>query len=63
MAWNIEYTNEFEEWWQSLSESAQETVEASVNLLAEKGTTLAHPYSSGINGSRHSHMRELRIQH
>jgi len=34
-----------------------------VDLLVERGVTLRMPYSSGINGSRHSHMRELRIQH
>jgi hypothetical protein len=33
-----------------------------VQLLEEKGTQLSFPYSSGINASRHSHMRELRIQ-
>jgi hypothetical protein len=27
------------------------------------GTTLGFPHSSGINGSRHGHMRELRTQH
>ena len=28
----------------------------------EKGPQLPFPYSSGIEGSRHSHMRELRVQ-
>lgn len=28
----------------------------------EKGTQLPFPFCSGINGSRHEHMRELRIQ-
>jgi hypothetical protein len=36
---------------------------ASVDLLAVHGPRLGFPHSSGINGSRHSHMRELRIQH
>jgi hypothetical protein len=31
-------------------------------LLEEKGINLGFPYSSKINGSRHSGMRELRIQ-
>jgi len=34
-----------------------------VGLLEAKGPTLGHPYSSGVAGSRHGHMRELRIQH
>lgn len=33
-----------------------------VELLAEAGPSLRSPYSSGINNSRHDHMRELRIQ-
>ena len=36
---------------------------ASVQLLEERGTSLGYPHSSGINGSKHSHMRELRTQH
>ena len=31
-------------------------------LLMEKGPQLPFPYSSGIEGSKHSHMRELRVQ-
>jgi hypothetical protein len=34
-----------------------------VDLLEQAGPSLAHPYSSGINGSKFSHMRELRIKH
>lgn len=34
-----------------------------VRLLEEHGPSLRFPYSSGITGSKHSHMRELRIQH
>ena len=36
---------------------------ATVGLLEKEGPRLPFPYSSGISGSRHSHMRELRIQH
>ena len=36
---------------------------ACVGLLEARGPTLPHPYSSGIIQSRHSHMRELRVQH
>ena len=34
-----------------------------VGLLEEKGPSLPYPHSSAILTSRHSHMRELRIQH
>jgi hypothetical protein len=63
MKWDVEYTDEFEEWWESLSESEQEDISASVQLLEERGPNLGFPHSSGISGSKHSHMRELRTQH
>ncbi len=63
MSWDIEYTDEFGEWWAGLSEGEQESLAASVRLLEERGPTLGFPHSSGINGSKHRHMRELRTQH
>ncbi len=61
--WEVEYVDEFEIWWNGLSEGEQDDVAACVGLLEEKGPSLPFPYSSGIEGSRHNHMRELRIQH
>ena len=63
MAWEVEYTDEFEDWWGSLDEDEQASVAASVRLLEERGPNLRYPHSSGIEGSRHGHMRELRTQH
>lgn len=62
MAWEVEYTNEFGRWWEALSEGEQEDVTAIVEILEEKGPQLPFPHSSGIETSRHSHMRELRVQ-
>lgn len=62
MICEVEYTDEFETWWYALSEEAQEDVSAIVSLLEEKGTSLRYPYSSAIIHSRHSHLRELRVQ-
>jgi hypothetical protein len=42
---------------------SQESVRAYVKLLADYGVAPMHPYCSGITGSKHSHMRELRVQH
>jgi len=61
--WEVEYTDEFGEWWQGLTEVEQESVNAHVRLLEERGPQLGHPHSSGIARSRHRHMRELRIQY
>ena len=61
--WTVEYTDEFETWWDGLTESEQDDIAATVGLLAEKGPSLPFPYSSGVGRSKHNHMRELRIQH
>ena len=63
MEWDVEFTDVFEDWWNGLDETEQEDVAACVGLLEQKGPSLPHPCSSGIKGSRHDHMRELRIQH
>ena len=63
MNWIVEYTDEFGEWWRDLSEDEQVSLDASVRLLEDRGPHLGFPHSSGINGSKHSHMRELRTQH
>jgi hypothetical protein len=63
MAWDVEYTDEFGNWWERLTEAEQESVAATVGLLEIEGPHLPFPYCSGVEGSRHGHMRELRIQH
>ena len=62
MAWEVEYTDEFGKWWARLTETQQDRIAATVRLLAARGASLPFPYSSGVNGSRHEHMRELRVQ-
>ena len=62
MACEVEYTDEFGIWWTGLSEAEQVDVAATVTLLEVRDVRLGFPHSSGIKGSRHSHMRELRVQ-
>jgi hypothetical protein len=62
VAWQVEFTDEFETWWNSLEDSEQIKVAAAVRLLEEYGPDLPYPMGSGVVGSRHSHMRELRVQ-
>jgi hypothetical protein len=62
VAWEVEFTNKFETWWNSLEETGQIKIDAAVRMLEEYGPDLPYPMSSGVTGSRHSHMRELRIQ-
>jgi hypothetical protein len=63
MEWQVEFTNEFGEWWESLDEDEQDSVDVSVRLLEKCGPSLVFPHSSKINNSKHWHMRELRVQH
>ena len=62
MSWSVEYTDEFAKWFADLSESQQDDVTAVGLLLMQQGPQLPFPHSSGLVGSRHAHMRELRVQ-
>jgi len=62
VAWEVEFTEEFGDWWAGLTEAQQDRIAATVRLLVAWGPSLPFPYSSGVNGSRHQHMRELRVQ-
>jgi len=61
--WLIEYTDEFEGWWNTLTEMAQSDVAAIVGLLEKCGPNLQFPYTSGIHNAQYKHIRELRVQH
>jgi len=63
VSWEVEYTDEFEAWWETLTDAEQESIAAVVGLLEDEGPQLGYPHSSGITSSRRGHMRELRIQH
>ncbi len=62
MVWEVEFTDEFGQWWRSLSENQQDDIAYSVSLLAELGPSLGFPHSSKVTSSRHSGMRELPTQ-
>jgi hypothetical protein len=62
MGWNVEYTDDFGRWYEELSEGIQDDIDRMVGVLEARGPQLPFPYSSGIAGSRHDHMRELRVQ-
>lgn len=42
--WEVEYTDEFEAWWSSLTEDEQVSVSASVQLLEARGPSLGFPH-------------------
>ena len=63
MEWGVEYTDQFEEWWNGLDSAEQEDVAAKVGLLEECGPALGRPHVDTIRGSRHPNMKELIVQH
>jgi hypothetical protein len=63
LKWSVEGTAEFDEWWESLEEEAQDAVDVIIGMLEEVGPRVPYPYSSAIRGSRYGALRELRIQH
>jgi hypothetical protein len=62
MTWAVASLAEFDAWFLELSDRDQAAVMAYLGMLEERGPTLPHPYSSGIVGSKHGGMRELRVQ-
>lgn len=59
---DVEVTDEFESWWEGLSEPEREAVAGHVGALEEHGLSLEFPRTSKIKGSRHGRMRELRVK-
>jgi hypothetical protein len=63
VAWEVEFTDEFGEWWDSLTAQAQSDVDATVMVLRQFGPALTRPLADTVRGSRFANMRELRVQH
>lgn len=63
MPWEVEFTDEFEVWWNSLSEEEQDSVAFGVGLLEEKGPHLPRPHADTVHESKYPNMKELRCQH
>src|ERR1039457_767692 len=63
MEWEIEFSDEFEHFWNSLTEDEQESVNSKVILLQKRGPALGRPHADVIEISHHSNMKELIVQH
>ncbi len=63
MAFPVEFTDEFGEWWNGLTEGEQDAIDFSVHLLEELGPALRRPHADAIHGSKYINMRELRCQY
>jgi hypothetical protein len=59
--WEVEFTQEFGDWWDGLTTNQQEALDDRVMLLAELGPNLKRPVVGDISTSRHANMKELRV--
>ncbi|EMM6469087.1 type II toxin-antitoxin system RelE/ParE family toxin [Enterobacter hormaechei subsp. hoffmannii] len=60
--WAIKTTDRFDNGFTSLNDSERASVLAALLVLREKGPGLSRSYADTLKGSRHSNMKELRIQ-
>jgi hypothetical protein len=60
--WEIETTDVFDEWFDTLDDTDRASVLASLIVLEEQGPMLSRPYADTVKGSQHSNMKELRVQ-
>jgi hypothetical protein len=58
--WVVEFTNEFEAWWEGLDVEQQAALGVRIDLLESRGPDLGRPAVDRISGSRHHNMKELR---
>jgi hypothetical protein len=61
--WNVELTDEYYEWFESLDEGQQDAVREDIAILERSGPSLGHPFVDTLKGSRHTNMKELRTMH
>jgi hypothetical protein len=59
--WDVVYTDQFGDWFETLQEDQQDAVIARVDLLEAEGPALGRPTVDTIEGSRHPNMKELRV--
>jgi predicted XRE-type DNA-binding protein len=60
MAWEIEATDEFADWYAGLTDEDADAVTTAVEALAEHGPALKRPLIGAIEGSRLRNLKELR---
>jgi hypothetical protein len=63
VAFEIEFTDEFGEWWDALTEGEQTSIDAVIRVLEEQGAALGRPFVDTLKGSRIANLKELRVQH
>ncbi len=60
--WVVRETDEFREWFRGQESALQDDIIEHVKILAEIGPTLGRHYVDHLHNSRHTNMKELRVQ-
>jgi hypothetical protein len=60
VTFEVNYTDEFEEWWDGLTVKQQEDIAARVELLEQIGPALGRPVVDRVKASAFQNMKELR---
>lgn len=63
MAYAVNASEEFSEWFGTQEKTLRRTIAAHIGLLEEHGPQLRRPYADTLEGSRLSNLKELRVQH
>jgi len=63
MAWEVEVSDEFREWYDALTVEEWASVNGAVDALEQLGPALGRPLVDTLRGSRYPNMKELRVQH
>jgi hypothetical protein len=62
VVWEVEYTDEFGDWYQRLDDQDQDALIARVELLEQLGPALGRPTVDNVHQSRHPNMKEFRAE-
>ncbi|HEX4730542.1 MAG TPA: type II toxin-antitoxin system RelE/ParE family toxin [Solirubrobacterales bacterium] len=60
MRWGTKRTDEFNEWWKTLSAFDKKQVASSIETLGAAGPNAGRPLVDTVKGSRYLNMKELR---
>jgi hypothetical protein len=63
MAWQIEGSDEFRNWFVGLTDAQRISIARKIDLLEQVGPSLGRPDADNLKGSRYPNMKELIVQH
>ncbi len=62
MEWKIIISEEYEKWFDGLSQKDKIAIATDLEVLREFGPTLGRPYADQIKGSKYNNLKELRTK-